>query len=555
MRKRLCVLFLIAAMGFSLFPISAHAAIDTQFKDTIASANGRVYVIQSDGSLLYWGKGTFNDAAGDQSPLRSGPIKVLDDVIGVYGDWWSGFAIKSDNSLWAIGDCADGNGGKHEDTDPPIKIMEDVVEIACAYVHWVALKTDGTVWQWSYNNDSFSSQKPKQIMSGVKQISASISSYYALKEDGTLWGWGENYSGALGVKTAETLIYSPIKIMDNVATVYGTGMEAYAIKTDGSLWGWGSNSNCIIFTGAGDEHAFAPYPDGSQSVVTAQFTPVKLLDDVKKIDGRNHLAVIKKDNSLWVWGNNDSGQLGIGTTQSIYTPTKVADNVIDVTAKGAFTIFLKNDGSLWGCGTNATGEMALGKFDNNTYTAPFQMMDNIAIPNTAIYLPSPWAKADIGKANELNLVPDALNRSYGAQITRAEFCALAVSLYEAVKGVTIIERKTFSDTNDINVEKMGALEVVNGIGNNLFDPGGTLTREQAATMLSRLAVVIGKPLKEENATFSDNDQISSWAFAQVGQVQTAGIMGGVGNNVFAPKDSYTREQSIITMLRLYNIVK
>jgi hypothetical protein len=57
------------------------------------------------------------------------------------------------------------------------------------------------------------------------------------------------------------------------------------------------------------------------------------------------------------------------------------------------------------------------------------------------------------------------------------------------------------------------------------------------------------------ATFADNAVVSSWAFESVGQVQTVGIMGGIGNNTFAPKDPYTREQNIITMIRLWNIVK
>jgi len=53
-----------------------------------------------------------------------------------------------------------------------------------------------------------------------------------------------------------------------------------------------------------------------------------------------------------------------------------------------------------------------------------------------------------------------------------------------------------------------------------------------------------------SATFADNAYISSWAIEAVGQVQGVDIMGGVGNNMFAPRGMYTREQSIITMLRL-----
>ena len=81
-----------------------------------------------------------------------------------------------------------------------------------------------------------------------------------------------------------------------------------------------------------------------------------------------------------------------------------------------------------------------------------------------------------------------------------------------------------------------------------------MTREQAATMLARLAAALDNPLPEEPSTFSDTDSVSYWAIVQVGQVQAAEIMGGVGYNTFNPQGSYTREQSIVTMLRLYKMV-
>ena len=71
-------------------------------------------------------------------------------------------------------------------------------------------------------------------------------------------------------------------------------------------------------------------------------------------------------------------------------------------------------------------------------------------------------------------------------------------------------------------------------------------------MLARLANALGKPLTITASTFADTGSVSSWALEAVGQVQAAEIMGGVGNNTFSPKGPYTREQSIATMLRLYN---
>ncbi|MCL2570778.1 MAG: S-layer homology domain-containing protein [Defluviitaleaceae bacterium] len=164
---------------------------------------------------------------------------------------------------------------------------------------------------------------------------------------------------------------------------------------------------------------------------------------------------------------------------------------------------------------------------------------------------STWARTGISNAIESGLVPQSLQNNFTNNTTRAEFAALAVSIYETITGTEITGRMQFNDTNDINVQKMGYLGVVTGVGSGNFAPNNTLTREQAAVMLARLAEIIGQPLPHSSPTFADNVRISSWAVDAVGQIQAAGIMGGTGNNNFSPRSNYTREQSIITMLRLF----
>ena len=169
--------------------------------------------------------------------------------------------------------------------------------------------------------------------------------------------------------------------------------------------------------------------------------------------------------------------------------------------------------------------------------------------------PSDWAAEAVDAGISAGIVPESLRAQYGQATTRAEFCALAVGLYETVTGTQITQRVSFSDTSDVNVEKMAAVGVVNGVGDGLFEPGRTLTREEAATMLSRLAAALGKPLSAQAPAFVDNGSVSSWAYDAVGQMQYSGVMGGVGENRFAPAEDYTREQSIVTIMRLYDIVK
>jgi len=169
--------------------------------------------------------------------------------------------------------------------------------------------------------------------------------------------------------------------------------------------------------------------------------------------------------------------------------------------------------------------------------------------------PSSWATNQVTAAIDENLVPQNLRSDYTQAITRAEFCALAVSLYETVKD-EIKGRTSFADTSDVNVEKMAYISVVTGVGDNTFDPDGTLSREQAAVILSRLSDALDQPFpKQQSFSFSDNNSIATWAVESVGRVQGAGIMQGVDNNRFAPQQQYTREQSIVTILRTFELVK
>ena len=173
--------------------------------------------------------------------------------------------------------------------------------------------------------------------------------------------------------------------------------------------------------------------------------------------------------------------------------------------------------------------------------------------------PSPWAESQVNRAISAELVPNSLQRNYLRATTRAEFAALAVTLYELVTGTSIdYTGRTFTDTNDVNALKAAAIGVTTGTGDGTtFNPDFALPREQAATMLSRLASAIGSPLPSHAAAFSDINNASAFAHEAIGQMEATGIMGSasVTEYVFLPKDPYTREQSIVTMMRLYDYVR
>lgn len=165
---------------------------------------------------------------------------------------------------------------------------------------------------------------------------------------------------------------------------------------------------------------------------------------------------------------------------------------------------------------------------------------------------SDWAYEWMDKADNLDIIPDILlNQDMAKGITRKEFSALAVKLYENLKeskAEADIENP-FTDVNDPNVIKAYSLGIVSGMGNRLFAPDQALTREQASTMLTRVYKAVyweGWTLEADGtydkhvldtagvSKFNDDNLISSYARDSVYFMAKNNIIGGLGNNTFGP---------------------
>lgn len=175
--------------------------------------------------------------------------------------------------------------------------------------------------------------------------------------------------------------------------------------------------------------------------------------------------------------------------------------------------------------------------------------------------PSSWAKSAVDTARNAGIVPEQVDQAYTQSITRADFCALAAAVYrtwEKSGNVKSVDKAvvSFSDTKDEDVLLCASLGVVNGVGNGKFAPQQQLTRQQAASMLHRLGNLrknAKDSVKERMPhVFADGADIQAWARSDVYWAYNSGVMNGVSGNRFAPNNSYTREQSIATMLRLYD---
>lgn len=183
--------------------------------------------------------------------------------------------------------------------------------------------------------------------------------------------------------------------------------------------------------------------------------------------------------------------------------------------------------------------------------------------------PDSWATTEVNAAITAGLVPEELQSGYKTNITRADFCRLAVNLMVvyagspiddilAGKGLTI-DPAVFSDTQDETILAANALGIVGGRGSGIFDPGGSITRQEAAAMLMRAAKALGYTPAGQHQVFGDTAGLGQWAKDAIDYISAAtdstngkAVMGGTAANTFSPLGTYTRQQAYLTMIRLFH---
>lgn len=293
-------------------------------------------------------------------------------------------AIKKNGSLWSWGKNNLGQLGQGNTTtiNIPQQIGTDVnwKAISSGESHTVALKSNGTIWTWGHNfngqlgqGNTTSLNSPKQLGNDSNWKSISSGEYYtlAVKNDGTLWGWGRNGMGQLGLGNQSQYYTTPQKIGTdtNWSKVFAGNNSTAAIKNDGTLWMWGYNGNYILGT-------------GSQQIIFS--TPQKVSNDTNWHEisvGYTHVLALKKNGSLWAWGSNNYGKLGLSNGQNVYgSPQQVGNdttwsNISISNLSSDHSIALKKDGTIWCWGVNNYGQLGLGTPSYTTISSP-QKLNN-----------------------------------------------------------------------------------------------------------------------------------------------------------------------------------
>ena len=168
---------------------------------------------------------------------------------------------------------------------------------------------------------------------------------------------------------------------------------------------------------------------------------------------------------------------------------------------------------------------------------------------------SDWAKSYIEKAIDISLLKGASVPVYKENITRVQFCELIYDFIMITQnGISTPEyQNPFADTDNEKVVVLNAAEIIYGKSSTEFAPNDLLTREEAATILVRMInKFIPMAATEMYFDYDDSQDISGWAAESVQVMSNLGFMLGVGDNKFAPKDKYTAEQSITTLIKMYD---
>jgi alpha-tubulin suppressor-like RCC1 family protein len=285
-----------------------------------------------------------------------------------------------------------GNGTMTNELSPSnVKSLPNgVVQVVAAARHSFALLGDGSVVAWGRNlsgelgNGTAVNSDVPVAVSGFGAGSGAIAvagnapeittlavsgdgHSMGLKSDGSVWGWGHGNSGELGDGVALPIpsgtqhdALTPVQVVNlgpnatnPVTAIAAGGSHSLALKKDGSVWAWGHDASGQLGDGA-----VLPGTDRStpvQAVAPSSTNPVLAI-----AAGDSFSLALKKDGSVWTWGNNASGELGDNTTTDRSTPAVVSglsSGVSKIAAGSSFCVVIKTDGSVLAWGNNASGEI------------------------------------------------------------------------------------------------------------------------------------------------------------------------------------------------------
>lgn len=293
---------------------------------------------------------------------------------------YSSYAVGQNGNLYSWGKNTYGQLGiattTNDSTPMAVPFPSGVTGWAKVYAggsHVVAIGNDGNLYTWGLNTNgqlgngtTTQSTSPIEItVPGVtswKAVAAGDAMSFAIGSNDSLYSWGYNNFGQLGdgtttQRTSPVTVQLPNGVLAKV--VSAAGNSALAVGTDGNLYAWGRNINGQLGQGNTTDQKLPvifPLPAG--------------VAPVKPISGQYFNAVLASDGNIYASGSNGNGQLGDSTLTQRTSPVVVKrPNTVsrwETAACGAsFILAIGDNDSLYAWGFNGTGELGVATGTNN----------------------------------------------------------------------------------------------------------------------------------------------------------------------------------------------
>ena len=324
---------------------------------SVSAGNRYAMLIDTNRNLLAWGHNVYGRlGTGTNSPQHQ-PVLVCDDrtwelVVAGSTHTVAIDSYRGSRRLWIWGN--NNNlleplvDNTTEYTPSPMRVDNIAVSrISVGANHTLARCPNGNVLAWGCN--SFG-----QLGNGARVVYYTPISFDGTPIDrdivhrhtlyiynSTLRGFGNNRHMQLIDDDTVTYISSEtsIPIMESVRFIdYAVGrLHSFAITYDGHLYAWGDNR-------------FGQLGNGIRT--TTLQPPRRIIEDVEflyVVAGDFHALAIDTNYNLWVWGNNEFGQLGNGNTERNITPTRLDlnINIVNVVARADFSHAQDANGYWW----------------------------------------------------------------------------------------------------------------------------------------------------------------------------------------------------------------
>ncbi|MFA4986437.1 MAG: hypothetical protein WC712_07635 [Candidatus Brocadiia bacterium] len=341
----------------------------TSYTDSYAFAAGTSYT---------YSVSACNDVS-ESSATEANPFSVT-SVVQVAAGSAHTLVLYSDGSVYSWGSNNMGQLGLGNNTDKNTPQLvsalsgKGVVAIAAGYWHSIALCSDGKVYIWGYNQygtlglgNSSNKNTPQLVtaLSSKTVIAVAAGCYFslALCSDGAVYGWGSNDSGQLGLgyrsNEYSPRLISAVSDKGAIALVPGDSF-ALVLCSDGAVYAMGGNTEGQLGLG-----------DNSHKYTPLLVTGLSGKGVVEVAAGQAHSLARCSDGSVYAWGRNTKGGLGLGHSTSKNTPQLVSGlsgvGAVKLTAGRYQSFALCSDGSVLACGYNGNGELGLGdNTDRNT---------------------------------------------------------------------------------------------------------------------------------------------------------------------------------------------